>query len=99
MSYKTISWTIKDAAVIDVLQPHCNYGTSPQEYLRRVLADAGLVREKATRMVSQVNFPSVGMGEQLKLSLYSEDHAMLKAKAVESGITIQELIKQVLLAF
>ena len=95
-NYKTISWTIKDQSIIDQLQPYCQYGKSPQEYVRRLLADQELIREKATTMNSQVNFPSISLGESFKLSLYTEDHTMLKEAAQECGLTIQQLLHTVL---
>ena len=98
-NYKTISWTIKNEDVIKLLKPYCGFGgLSPQEYVRSVLWDAGLVRVKATKMASQVNFPDVVLGEAFKLSLYTEDHKMLKDSAQEQGLKVQQLLEQTLLS-
>lgn len=95
-NYKTITWTIKDQDIIDILQPFCVYSSSPQGHVRSVLADAGIIRDKAKQMVSQVNSPRVELGEPFKLSLYTEDHVMLKAKAEECGLSVQLLLAEVL---
>ena len=96
-NYKTISWTIKNEEIIQQLKPYCRYNSSPQEYIRQLLFDAGLVRENATKMMSQVNFPDVELGQAMKLSLYTEDHKMLKDAADYAGLKIQQLLEQVLL--
>lgn len=96
--YKTISWTIKNQDIIDILEPHCRFNRSPQTYIRSVLVTEQVIRDKARMMVSQINFPSIALGEQLKLSLYSEDAVMLRQAAKDKGQKVQQYLEDLLLA-
>jgi hypothetical protein len=47
-------------------------------------------------MIPQANFPRIE--NPFKLSLYVEDHTMLKAAADAAGLKIQQLLEQVIVA-
>ena len=53
MAYKTVSWTIKNPEIISILQPYTGWNKHPQGYIRQCLYDAGIVSEKATKMLPQ----------------------------------------------
>ena len=97
MGYKTVSWTIKNPEIISILQPHTGWNKHPQGYIRQCLYDAGIVSEKATKMMPQSNFPEVNLGEQIKISFYEQDHYQLKQKAEQCGLKIQQLLEEILL--
>jgi hypothetical protein len=95
MSYKTITWTIRNNDVLNILNEYTGWNKHPQEFIRKALYDAGIVRVNATKMISQTNFGAVTT--PLKVSLYSEDAVLLKEAATAAGLTIQKLLEQVVL--
>ena len=97
MGYKTVSWTIKNPEVISVLEPHTGFNKHPQGYIRQCLYDAGVVSINATKMMPQTNFPTVELGQPIKISFYDNDHYQLKQRAEQCGLKIQQLLEFVLL--
>jgi hypothetical protein len=95
MGYKTISWTIKNEDIKELLKQHCSYSESPQGYIRDLLHDAGLVSKRSTQMLQAENFPVVP--RTLKLSLYTSDWEQLKAAADKQNMKLQELLEMVLI--
>ena len=94
-NYKTISWTIKNNDVLNILNEYTGFNKYPQEFIRQALYEAGIVRVNATKMNSQTNFGAVTT--PLKVSLYSEDAVLLREAATAAGLTVQKLLEQVVL--
>jgi hypothetical protein len=94
--YKTVTWTIKNQDVLNYLNQFTGWNKHPQGEVRRLLFAAGFVRKNAVDMIPQTNFPRIE--NPFKLSLYVEDHTMLKAAADAAGLKIQQLLEQVIVA-
>jgi hypothetical protein len=91
-NYKTVSYTPTDPDIIEELKKHTGFNKYPQTFIRDCLYKCNYVRVNATKMEAAMGGNFGSFEKTVKIRLYNEDHALLKARADELGCKIQLLI-------